>query len=109
MAPEGLLDWQRAIHDPRVVHAMLEDYRAGLGVDRHHDEADRSAGRRVRCPTLFLWAAHDDMEYLYGDPLAIWGAWADDVRGQRIDSGHHMAEDAPEELSAVLRSFLAEG
>ena len=79
------------------------------GISREFERADRSAGRRVRCPTLFLWAAHDDMEYLYGDPLAIWGAWADDVRGQRIDSGHHMAEDAPEELSAVLRSFLAEG
>ncbi len=33
--------------------------------------------------------------------------WADDVRGQPVDSGHHMAEEAPEELAAILRGFLA--
>ena len=47
----------RAIHDPATVRAMLEDYRAGLGVDRAHDEADRAAGRRITCPTLVLWSA----------------------------------------------------
>ena len=48
------------------------------------------------------------MEELYGDPVAIWRGWADDVRGARIESGHHMAEEAPEELAAVLAGFLAE-
>ena len=60
------------------IHAMIEDYRAGLGIDRAHDDADRKAGRRIGCPALFLWAARDDMEDLYGDPLAIWRDWADD-------------------------------
>ena len=46
---------------------MMEDYRAGLGVDREHDDADRAAGRRISCPLLFLWAARDDLEGLYGD------------------------------------------
>ena len=46
------------------------------------------------------------MEELYGDPLAIWRAWADDVRGARIDSGHHMAEEDPEQLASVLLEFL---
>jgi haloacetate dehalogenase len=31
---------------------MIEDYRAGLGIDREHDEADRAAGRRIGCPLL---------------------------------------------------------
>jgi hypothetical protein len=39
--------------------------------------------------------------------LAIWRAWADDLRGARIDSGHHMAEEAPDELAAALRAFLS--
>jgi hypothetical protein len=52
---------------------MMEDYRAGLGIDRQHDEADRAAGRRIGCPLLFLWASRDDLEDLYGDPLAIGG------------------------------------
>jgi haloacetate dehalogenase len=98
-------DFRRAIHDPATVHAMCEDYRAGLGIDRAHDEADRAAGRRVRAPMLLLWSLRDDMEELYGDPLAIWRSWADDVRGFGIDSGHHIGEDAPEALAAALVEF----
>ena len=89
-------DYQRAIHDPATVGAMLEDYRAGLGIDRAHDDADRAAGRTVRCPTLVAWSAHDDLEDLYGDVLGVWRPWAADLRGAVIDSGHHMAEQAPE-------------
>jgi len=107
MGAEAYEDYRRAIHDPDTVHAMMEDYRAGLGLDRQHDDADRAAGRRVSCPLLFLWAARDDMEDLYGDPLAIWRDWADDVRGQSIDCGHHIAEEAPAELAALLAKFFA--
>jgi len=39
--------------------------------------------------------------------VAIWRDWADDVRGARIDSGHHMAEEAPAQLAEVLLEFLA--
>ena len=104
---EAFADYRRAIHDPETVHAMCEDYRAGLGIDREHDEADRAAGRRVRCPTLVAWSVHDDLEELWGDPLVIWREWADDVRGATIDSGHHMAEEAPEQLAAVLGEFFS--
>jgi len=109
MGEENLADYLRAIYDPATVHAMCEDYRAGLGIDREHDEADRRAGRRVSCPTLVAWALQDDLEALYGDPLAVWRPWADDLGGASIDSGHHMAEEASEQLVAVLRSFLARG
>jgi haloacetate dehalogenase len=106
MGRENHEDYRRAIHDPATVHAMCEDYRAGLTVDRAADDADRAAGHRLTCPTLFLWAAEDDMEDLYGDPLAIWRGWADDVTGHAIDSGHHMAEEAPDEVAAALLAFL---
>jgi hypothetical protein len=56
MGAEAYADYLAAIHDPETVHAMIEDYRAGLGIDRRHDEADRAASRKVRCPTLVLWA-----------------------------------------------------
>jgi haloacetate dehalogenase len=107
MGEENHADYLRAIHDPEVVHAMMEDYRAGLGIDREHDEADRAAGRRVKCPVLVLWATKDDMEELYGDPLEVWSAWAGDLRGAPIESGHHIAEEAPEALAAELIAFLA--
>ncbi|MGY1823483.1 alpha/beta fold hydrolase [Geodermatophilus sp. SYSU D00079] len=107
MGAENHADLRRAVADPDTVRAMLEDYRAGLTVDRAADEADRAAGRRVRCPTLVLWSARDDLEQLHGDPLAIWADWAADLRGGgRVDSGHHMAEDAPEELVTALVPFL---
>jgi haloacetate dehalogenase len=106
MGEENYADYLRAIHDPEVVHAMMEDYRAGLGIDRAHDDADRAAGRRVQCPSLVLWATRDDMEELYGDPLDVWGAWADDLRGGPVESGHHIAEEAPEALVAELLPFL---
>ncbi len=99
-------DFRRAIHDPATVRAMLEDYRAGLGVDRANDDADRAAGRGISCPVLVAWSARDDLEDLYGDVLAVWASWADDVRGAVIDSGHHMAEQAPDELAPVLAEFL---
>lgn len=106
MGAEAYEDYRRAIHDPATVHAMMEDYRAGLGLDRQHDEADRAAGRRIGCPLLFLWASRDDLEDLYGDPLAIWRAWAGDVRGEPVDCGHHIAEEAPAELAALLTAFF---
>ena len=56
---------------------------------------------------LLLWSVHDDLEQLYGDPVEVWRPWADDLRGGRIDSGHHMAEEAPEQLAEALRGFLA--
>jgi haloacetate dehalogenase len=107
MGEENYADYRRAIHDPDTVHAMCEDYRAGLGIDREHDEADRREGRRIACATLVGWAAHDDMEELYDDPLEPWRAWTGELRGVRIDSGHHMAEEAPAELSRELSEFLA--
>jgi haloacetate dehalogenase len=106
MGEEAFADWHAAIHDPDTVHGMCEDYRAGLGIDREHDAADRAAGRRIRCPMLCLWSTRDDLEELYGDPRVIWRDWADDVRGFGIDSGHHVGEDAPEELACALTDFL---
>ncbi|GAA4141185.1 alpha/beta fold hydrolase [Leifsonia shinshuensis] len=106
MGAENFAERRRAIHDPRVVRAMLEDYRAGLGVDRLAEEADRAAGRRLRMPLLVLWSSRDDLEELFGDPLAIWRDWAVQVSGRPIESGHHLAEEAPVELTDALAGFF---
>jgi len=106
LGPENHADFLAAIREPATVHAMCEDYRAGLGVDRRADEDDRRAGRRISCPALMLSAERDDMEHLYGDPLALWKPWCVDVSGRGVDSGHHMAEEAPEELARALTRFL---
>ena len=55
-------------------HAMCEDYRAGLGVDRAADDAERNAGRQIMCPVLVLWGIRDDLADLYdNDVLGVWG------------------------------------
>ncbi|WP_374209667.1 alpha/beta fold hydrolase [Glycomyces sp. TRM65418] len=108
MGRENYADMVAAVTDPRTVRAMLEDYRAGLTVDREHDAADRAAGRRITAPVLAMWSRHDDMERLYGDPAAIWKPWCErPVQTAVIDSGHHMAEEAPGEVAAALTAFLS--
>lgn len=106
MGPEAWADYRAAIHDPATIHAMCEDYRAGLGVDREIDDEDRRAGRRILCPVRVLWALRDDMEELYGDIRIIWRDWADEVTGRSFDCGHHMAEEAPADVAADLRDFV---
>ncbi|HEY7701979.1 MAG TPA: alpha/beta hydrolase [Candidatus Limnocylindrales bacterium] len=106
MGQENFDDYRRAIHDPATVHAMMEDYRAGLDIDRDADEADMRAGRRIEAPTLVLWAARDDLGDLYGDPLEVWSTWAGDLRGRALDSGHHMAEEIPEMLADEIAAFV---
>ena len=106
MGAENHAEFRAATNDPDTVRAMLEDYRAGLTVDREHELADRRAGRRIACPTLVLWSTRDDMEDLYGDPLAVWRPWVSRLRGVPVESGHHIAEENPEALTAELLSFL---
>ncbi|MTD14625.1 alpha/beta fold hydrolase [Nakamurella sp. YIM 132087] len=109
MGAHNHADVVAAVTDPATVRAMLEDYRAGLHVDRDADLADRDAGRRITCPTLVAWSAHDDIPFLYDDPAAIWQSWCTlPVRTAVVDSGHHMAEENPEHLAEVLLGFLTD-
>jgi haloacetate dehalogenase len=106
MGTENHAEWADAVTNPDTVRAMLEDYRAGLGIDADHERADRAAGRTVQCPTLVLWSARDDLEDLHGNPLSIWESWCEKVTGGPVDAGHHMAEDNPGELAHALTEFL---
>ncbi|MBW6426082.1 alpha/beta hydrolase [Rhizobium sp. XQZ8] len=106
MGSEAFDDLVSVLHDPNVVHGMVEDYRAGVRIDHVHDREDREAGRKVQCPALCLWSTRDDLEQIYGDPLSIWRDWATDVEGHGIDSGHHVAEESPDDLAAAILGFL---
>jgi haloacetate dehalogenase len=95
-----------ALRDPAVVHGMCEDYRAGLRIDRACEEADRAAGRQISCPMLLLAATEDDID-IHGDPEEIWRPWvAGELHSGAIHSGHHQAEQAPDELAHALLDFL---
>lgn len=103
-APEALADYLRCVHDPATIHAMCEDYRAGATIDYALDEADYGQ-RRITCPLLALWGSCGQLEAWYDVP-AIWRDWADDVRGRAIDSGHYLAEEAPDATYAELAAFF---
>jgi haloacetate dehalogenase len=99
-------DVRAAFGDRAVVHGMCGDYRAGLRAGRAHEEADRAAGRKIRCPVLLLVSADDDLD-IHGDPGAIWRPWAaGEVRSRPIRCGHYQAGQAPDELAAALLGFL---
>ncbi|MFB0692850.1 alpha/beta fold hydrolase [Agrobacterium pusense] len=109
MGKENFADFRSSVEDPRTVQGMLGDYRAGIHIDHLHDLDDRNCGRKLTCPLHVLWSLQDDLEMLYGDVLSVWQPWSTlPVSGLGIDSGHHMAEEAPAELARELISFFTE-
>jgi haloacetate dehalogenase len=104
--PEVRAAYARAL-TPAAIHAICEEFRAAATLDFEHDEADRVARRRITCPVLALWSRSGPVDTWY-DALAIWRAWADDVRGRPIDGGHFLPEEAPDETVAELLTFFRE-
>jgi haloacetate dehalogenase len=99
----------QALRDPAHIHAICEEYRAAATLDREHDEADRTAGRRLACPVLALWSARGALDTWYADaggPLAIWRSWGADVEGYPIDAGHFFPEEAFQRTSDALSGFF---
>ena len=98
-----------ALRDRDAVHAICEEYRAAATLDVAHDLADRTAGRRIACPTRALWSSGSALDTWYvdeGGPLAIWRAWADQVTGRAIAGGHFFPETNPDGTAAELATFF---
>lgn len=104
--PRALAAYRRAFAEPERLRAMCEDYRAGAGLDRAHDEADRAAGRRIRAPLRLVWSSRG-FPAATGDPLGIWRGWAEDVSGTEVDAGHFAQEENPAALLDAFRPFLS--
>ena len=98
------------LRDPARAHAICEEYRAAATIDHAHDLEDRAAGRHIACPVLVLWSGRGPLNNWYvdvGGPLAVWRAWADDVRGKALDGGHFFPEETPQRAAEELISFFA--
>jgi haloacetate dehalogenase len=105
----ALAHYRAAFSVPERIAACCEDYRAGWGVDREYDEADRTAGKKIGCPTLALWGASGlpaDAVTAESTPLSVWKQWADHVEGEPIKSGHFVVEENPTETLAAMQRFF---
>jgi haloacetate dehalogenase len=105
--PGALAHYHAFFNDPLRIRATCEDYRAGRTTDLAHDEADRAAGKTIGCPLLAIWGAAGGIPAETEGPLATWKEWAGDVRGFALDSGHYLAEEAPEATAKALIDFFA--
>ncbi|SDC24962.1 alpha/beta fold hydrolase [Belnapia rosea] len=105
--PEARADYLAALREEGTVRSICEDYRAAVGIDLEHDRASRAAGQKVQCPLLALWGAKGSIPKWY-EPLAIWRDYASgEVTGGGVNSGHYLAEEAPEEVLIWLGRFLS--
>lgn len=104
--PEALADYLAAVRDPDMIRGMCEDYRAAATIDLEHDRESRAAGAKIKCPLLVLWGAKGRIGGWY-EPLDIWRRYCDGgVAGGAVDSGHYLAEEAPEEVLARFFAFF---
>jgi haloacetate dehalogenase len=87
-----------------AVPSIVADYRASAGIDVEHDQADRAAGRRLTMPVTVV--QQDWGTALGYDAVGRWRAWAPDLVHRTLDIGHFMAEEAPGQVTALLRELL---
>jgi haloacetate dehalogenase len=98
-----------ALRHPAHVHAICEEYRAAATLDYAADRRDRAVDRKIKAPTLVLWAATGPLDVWYdavGGPISIWRAWAPDVTGKPLPGGHFFPEQNPDGTVAALGAFL---
>jgi len=105
--PEARQDYIDAVCDPGVIRGICEDYRAAATIDLTHDRESRAAGAKIQCPLMVLWGEKGIIGRFY-DPLALWQSYsALPVTGGAVNSGHYLAEEAPDEVLQHLSQFLA--
>ena len=104
-APEAYAAYLRCLSDPATAHGICEDYRASVGIDLEHDQADLAAGKQIQCPFLALWGRDGVIERCF-DPLAEWRRWNPGVKGMALPCGHYIPEEAPEVLLDHALAFL---
>ncbi|MEM9134368.1 MAG: alpha/beta hydrolase [Actinomycetota bacterium] len=105
--PDAIVDevrteYRRCFRRAAVRAATCGDYRAGAGVDRRLDLADRADGRTIDCPVLAVASADR------GDLAAHWRPWAPTLTAVVVDGGHFLPEENAPGLLAHLAPFLAD-
>ena len=100
--PEAMAEYIRCC-DAANIHAVCEDYRAAVGIDLVHDEADLHV--KIPMPMLVLWGEKSHVNRSY-KPIEAWRERAADVRGQMLACGHYPSEQVPDETYHAMREFF---
>jgi haloacetate dehalogenase len=100
--PEALAEYIRCCTAENI-HAVCEDYRAAVGIDLVHDQADLQ--RRIDMPVLVLWGENSHVNRSFR-PIDAWRERATDVRGTVLPCGHYPAEQASGETLAQMLTFF---
>lgn len=103
--PVNMADYVACFSDPATIHGSCEDYRAGWGIDRALDEADRGK-RKITAPMLLVWS--EGFSVARAEPLKTWSRWAENVEGHAVPGGHFVCEEQPQRILKLLQRFLAE-
>ena len=105
ISPTAFAEYLRCYNEPGCIHAVCEDYRASVTIDRRHTEDDKAKGIRVRQPLLAIWGGKGTVGQLF-DVIGLWKQEATDVRGRPLACGHLIPEQDPHGLLDALHSFL---
>lgn len=91
-----------------VIRSSCDDYRAGSAEDVDEQEDDQQSNRKLKLDTLVSYSS----KYLGSryDLEEVWKEWHNgpgELRIQGLDGGvgHFVAEEAPEEISALITAF----
>ena len=105
IAPEAFAEYLRCYRDPACVHAVCEDYRAEVTIDRQQIEEATKQGRKVKAPLFAIWGSKGTVGQLF-DVIALWQQQAEQVAGQALPCGHLIAEEDPDGLMQLLGQYL---
>ena len=100
---QAFAEYLRCFKNPATIHASCEDYRAAASIDLDHDVADN--GKKLAMPVLALWGDIGFVGKRY-DVIGEWQKYASHVEGQAVNSGHFLAEEAPDQTLAALTRFF---
>lgn len=98
-------EYLRCYREPGCIHAVCQDYRASVSIDREHSRADDAAGRKVQQPLLAVWGDKGTVGKMF-DVVKLWKEKAVNVRGHGLACGHLIPEEDPDGLMSVLGDFL---
>jgi haloacetate dehalogenase len=86
-----------------AVDSIVADYRATAGIDLDMDRHDRGQDATLTMPVAVI--SQDWGSQLGFDAAALWKVWAPDLTYQATTSGHFMAEESPNEITAFIKNL----